>query len=242
MSVDIGSPAVRKVSTSSHTSLTGFLSKRILKDIQYPECFVSSNFLSKRNLLVLRSICLLYQFIILITSFALYVSSDGKYWFFFTNLTYIGITTYLAVAVFNSYIHLYHRHENTLTLLSTQEALYSTISVYHIIVTIVFWMWLPPDFGGTVRVWTSVSQHGIQTAIMIMELIFSRMLLNWWGLLINITLLFLYLGWSWIYHAYSGNFMYPFLDPSHPGAPIFYPGSQLRRVPAPCVMGRATVD
>jgi len=240
----------------------------VLHNSLIPVSFVQSYWLSTRSLLYLRLAMFIYLLIAFIYSTAVLLRSDGKYFFYFTILSFIGETVYFAVASFNTFHYLraisrtkvdniimckrtssisfyslkktHHPDATSLSyrlgkimyspsrnMLITQQVLYFNIALFHILVPAIFWGFLLPTVDpSTLWSYVNVSLHMVDGLFFLIEFSVGRMILNWWGLLVDVILLVLYVSWSWIWHAISpdGSFIYPFLDPQDPKSKFLYLG------------------
>ena len=92
---------------------------------------------------------------------------------------------------------------------------YSTVTTYPFLVTIVFWSILyTSPFDTTFDLWSNISQHGLNSAFALFELVVSR--INpapWIHLLFLIILLASYCGLAYVIYATKHYYVYSFLDP-----------------------------
>ncbi|KAK4152239.1 hypothetical protein C8A00DRAFT_44687 [Chaetomidium leptoderma] len=144
---------------------------------------------------------------------------------YFTSLTYWGIGFYFLAASMHTFTYarsgvpLLDRLPRPLQAL--HSALYSTIIVYPFIVTIVYWgllfsgSWFTEVFAG----WSNISQHGLNSAFALFELVVPRtdmppaVHMAW-----LILVLALYLALAYVTKASKGFYPYDFLDPDKQGA------------------------
>ncbi|KAI9145893.1 hypothetical protein BKA69DRAFT_1046147 [Paraphysoderma sedebokerense] len=188
--------------SSADTLTTVQPTNRFLRGTTIPTNFVYSFLVTPKKLLAARSFWLLYQLIVLLVTFAYYIKPPYfKYFFFFTNLTYFGLCVYLALAIFNSYRQLYTPLPPSTFAITLQQILYCNIAVFHLMVPTVYWLFLAQGYKSSIDAWTSISQHGIEFLVVVTEFFLGRMILNWWGLVIDVLIMGIYVGWSWIYNS-----------------------------------------
>ncbi|KAG9249263.1 hypothetical protein BJ878DRAFT_484541 [Calycina marina] len=139
---------------------------------------------------------------------------------YFTIITYWGLAFYFLFAsihtfsyALNSGMPLLNRWPRFLQAL--HYLFYSTITTYPLLVTIVFWCVLADDttFGTTYSSWSNVSQHALNSAFALFEIVFTRVNPGpWIHLLWCIVLLVCYLGVAYITHDTEGVYVYSFLN------------------------------
>jgi hypothetical protein len=100
---------------------------------------------------------------------------------------------------------------------------YTTVVVYPFIVTIVYWVviytgpWFPEAFAG----WSNVSQHALNSAFALFELVVPRTdLPDLVHMLWLIVLMALYLSLAYVTKATKGFYTYAFLDPEVQGSMV----------------------
>ncbi|KAF2121084.1 hypothetical protein BDV96DRAFT_563551 [Lophiotrema nucula] len=147
------------------------------------------------------------------------LSEDSEHSFsFFTNLTYWGLAFYfLFSAVHTCSYWLTTRplvNEWPRTLQVAHGMFYSTITVFPWIVTIVFWALLfSGRFPSQYSSWTNTSQHALNSAYALFEIILPRTPpLPFLHLITTILLLALYLALAYLTHTTEGFYVYSFLD------------------------------
>ncbi|KAK4105363.1 hypothetical protein N658DRAFT_416796 [Parathielavia hyrcaniae] len=139
---------------------------------------------------------------------------------YFTTLTYWGLAFYFLVAAIHTFTYarsgvaLLNRFPRPLQAL--HSAFYTTIVVYPFIVTIVYWgllysgRWFAETFAG----WSNVSQHLLNSAFALFELIVPctdvppAVHMAW-----LILILALYLALAYVTEATKGFYTYDFLNP-----------------------------
>ncbi|KXJ91557.1 hypothetical protein Micbo1qcDRAFT_163321 [Microdochium bolleyi] len=148
---------------------------------------------------------------------------------YFTVLTYWGLSFYFLFAAAHTLT--YARSNSALLdrwprLLQALHSLYySTVVTYPALVTIVYWGLLystindGKGFPNTYSLWSNVSQHAMNSAFMLFEVIFPRTAPPpWIHLLWLIIILAMYCGLAYLTAATKGFYVYPFLDPRKQGA------------------------
>ncbi|KAH7027416.1 uncharacterized protein B0I36DRAFT_350950 [Microdochium trichocladiopsis] len=152
-------------------------------------------------------------------------TESAKSFSFFTVLTYWGLAFYFLFAAAHTLS--YARTNSALLdrwpriLKALHSLYYTTVVTYPVLVTVVFWGILyPPLYGqtgftSTYGLWGNVSQHALNSAFLLFELIFTRTAPPpWIHLLWLILILALYLGLAYLTAATKGFYVYPFLDPT----------------------------
>ncbi|PVI03576.1 hypothetical protein DM02DRAFT_612059 [Periconia macrospinosa] len=138
---------------------------------------------------------------------------------YFTVLTYWGLAFYYAFAAAHTLS--YWRTGTPLlarwprALKEAHSVYYSTIVIYPFIVTAVFWALLAPEdgFPSIFETWTNTSQHAMNAAYALFEIIFPRTEpLPFWHLIPVVILLAMYLGLAYVTYYTQGFYVYSFLD------------------------------
>ncbi|KAI4636148.1 uncharacterized protein J4E92_000146 [Alternaria infectoria] len=187
-----------------------------------PTRFVTSWILPPAALFAIRALLAIYAFTTLFFIFGwngTHGRSDASQqsFSFFTVLTYWGLAFYYAFAAVHTGSYWF---TGTSFLARWPKALqvahsmfYSTIVVYPWIVTIVYWTLLAGQFPTTFALWSNTSQHALNSAYALFEIVIPRTeRLPWLDLIPIILLLALYLGLAYLTHATQGFYVYPFLD------------------------------
>ncbi|KAL2261360.1 hypothetical protein VTK26DRAFT_4336 [Humicola hyalothermophila] len=145
---------------------------------------------------------------------------------YFTHLSYWGLAFYLLFA--SAHTFTYARSAGGAALLdrfprplqALHALLYSTVAVFPIIVTVVYWAvlysggWFPAVFSG----WSNMSQHALNSVFAAFEILVPRtdpmppVHMLW-----LILLLALYLALAYVTEATKGFYTYSFLDPAEQG-------------------------
>ncbi|KZT24301.1 hypothetical protein NEOLEDRAFT_1135074 [Neolentinus lepideus HHB14362 ss-1] len=144
------------------------------------------------------------------------------YFSYFTDLSYIGLLSYLLAA--GTQTLLYARGAPTSKptrayrmLQYAHGVLFSTITTFPIVVTVVYWARLSSSstFATTFSSYANISQHALNTAFAVFEILFAATdPLPWLHLPICMVILALYLALTYVTHASQGFYTYYFLDPS----------------------------
>ncbi|RDL33299.1 Uncharacterized protein BP5553_08738 [Venustampulla echinocandica] len=140
---------------------------------------------------------------------------------YFTVLTYWGIAFYFLIAAIHTFSYalnggtpLLNRFPRPLQAL--HHLFWSTIITYPFLVTIVFWVILySPPFDTNFALWSNVSQHGLNSAFALFEIIFTR--INpapWIHLLFLVIILACYCGLAYLTQYTKHFYVYSFLDPN----------------------------
>ncbi|KAI8614530.1 hypothetical protein BC830DRAFT_373808 [Chytriomyces sp. MP71] len=197
------------------------------------EILVTSVHVTPNTLFSVRAVLTLYAYICLAAE--LYVDTiDGDpigVWF--TDWTWFGIVLHLSIATANSYIYVHRRDGLHILQARPQWAhlinwtVYALAATYCYIVSIIFWtllvglMW---DGADAIHHWTATSLHAGNSAIMLLEAIVGRTPMHIAFLIPTLAFALLYLAEAFLYHATTGQWIYPFLDTSQPDAVGFYVG------------------
>lgn len=139
---------------------------------------------------------------------------------YFTHLTYWGLAFYFLASATHTFTYarsgvpLLARFPRPLQAL--HSAFYTTVVVYPFIVTIVYWarLYSGPWFAETFAGWSNVSEHALNSAFALFELLVPRtdppppVHMLW-----LILVLALYLALAYVTRATKGFLPYDFLDP-----------------------------
>ncbi|KAI1174287.1 hypothetical protein F4777DRAFT_390142 [Nemania sp. FL0916] len=197
--------------------------------------FQTSWLVSPWVLFGIRTLLALYAFATIFTNIGYectHVSAGGcvaaaNGFSFFTVLSYWGVAFYFAVASFHTFF--YARYGRTLLdawprpLQFLHALLYSTVTTYPLLVTIVFWalLALPSTLATTFSAWGNISEHALNSAFALFEVIVPRTAPGnqpWIHLPFLLLGLALYLALAYITHATKGFYTYTFLDPGLQGS------------------------
>ncbi|KAF8557174.1 hypothetical protein OG21DRAFT_1407583 [Imleria badia] len=188
--------------------------------------YVTSPILPPMILGSLRLLFAVYALITAITTLALY-QHPASYLSYFTDLTYIGLVAYFwASGVQTIAFVLRGRKSYPLQtwprfLQLLHVLLHSSVIVFPIIVTVVFWALLASSatFATRYSTWTNVSQHVMNTCFALFEILFTHAGPSPWPHLVPLlVILVCYLGVAYITRATQGFYTYSFLDPSQQGS------------------------
>ncbi|TPX73830.1 hypothetical protein CcCBS67573_g04901 [Chytriomyces confervae] len=192
------------------------------------ETTVTSVHVSPVTLLRIRTLLALYACICLFGEMYIVRNNLGIY---FTDWSWLGVVIYLTTAAYNSYI--YTSQPDALEKLESRSSwlkylnwlLYALPATYAYIVSLVFWTLLVTYLlsgVGPMEMWTSISLHAGNSLIMLTELVLGRVPMAYQLIFPVIFIALLYLAESFVYHASSGGWVYPFLDTTIPFAWAFY--------------------
>ncbi|TVY59692.1 hypothetical protein LSUE1_G009123, partial [Lachnellula suecica] len=138
---------------------------------------------------------------------------------FFTVLCYWGQAFYFAIAALHTASYALNGGTPLLNRLprplqALHYLFYSTITTYPFLVTIVYWAILYGPFSTSFALWSNISQHGLNSAFALFELVFSRVNpAPWIHLLFLVIILCGYLGLAYVTYATKHYYVYSFLDP-----------------------------
>jgi len=182
----------------------------------------STSWLVKANtLFLLRAIISLYIFASIIAKLSYYGANEptktGPDFSYFTSITFWGLAFYFAFAALHSAT--YWRTGSPalarwqVVLRALHSIFYSTITVYPILVTIVYWSLLYSGFNSKFNVWSNVTQHALNSVFCLFEIFIPRTdPLPWIHILWLVIMLALYLGVAFITLATEHFYVYSFLD------------------------------
>ncbi|KAF9348216.1 hypothetical protein BGX26_000365 [Mortierella sp. AD094] len=200
-----------------------------------PNRIVTSNIVSPKTLAIIRGIEFLY---VLAATISVWATTKGAihYFQFFTHLTYFGLMSYLFASTLWGYFYLRQPESERAHWVKsgspwlgyTHWLLYSTVITFSVIVPIVFWTllasgmnkWTPVEF------YQNISEHALDGVFgALFEMILSRHFLQPIHSLFVAAVMLMYMCWSFVVHATTGKWVYPFLDWSQgPKAAIYYIG------------------
>ncbi|KAL5534876.1 hypothetical protein ACEPAG_1341 [Sanghuangporus baumii] len=222
----------------SHLHVMTSLSVRIYEKLGVKEPFdasatyATSPFLSPYALASIRLIFSFYTLFTLIFTLvwdAVREDDANSFFSYFTHLTYIGLCAYffasgvqtLVYAVSNGKSYPLERWPRILQFLHV--LLFSTITTFPFIVTIVFWAVLFPDnpFEDKFDVWSNVSMHAFNSVFALFEILFTHAgPTPWTHIPFIVIILACYLGVAYITRATEGFYVYSFLNPSKEGTSL----------------------
>ncbi|KAK5958699.1 Vacuolar protein sorting-associated protein 8 [Knufia fluminis] len=141
---------------------------------------------------------------------------------YFTTLTWWGITCYMTIASIHTFVYVKNGYAWLDRWWRPFQALhslfYSTIVVFPIIVTVVYWgiLYGGPWFSVTEDAFRNVSRHGLNSFTALLEIVLPAT--NpppWLHIPFLILLLAAYLGLAYVTYATQGFYTYGFLDPDN---------------------------
>ncbi|RPD59105.1 hypothetical protein L226DRAFT_99274 [Lentinus tigrinus ALCF2SS1-7] len=153
------------------------------------------------------------------------VREDGTangYFSYFTHLSYIGLIAYqfaagvqtLCYALNGQSSYPLQRWPRFLQFL--HRFLYSTVTTYPLVVTVIFWSLLSDSstFESTYSTWINISEHALNTVYALLEITLTSVAPSpWLYLPLCVFTLACYLGVAYITEATQGFYTYSFLDP-----------------------------
>ncbi|KAG0699529.1 hypothetical protein DFH29DRAFT_46115 [Suillus ampliporus] len=192
-----------------------------------PACrLVTSPFFSPLVLGALRLLLAVYSLVTTITVLvfeSVRYHDSNSFLTYFTDLSYIGLVAYFWASSTQTIVFAL-RGQKAYPLQSWPRILqllhvflYTTITVFPIIVTVVFWAILASSstFSTHYSAWSNVSQHAMNSSFALFEILLTDAGPSPWS---HITpcfiLLACYLGVAYITRATQGFYTYSFLDPS----------------------------
>ncbi|KAG2338771.1 hypothetical protein BDR05DRAFT_978006 [Suillus weaverae] len=186
-----------------------------------PACrLVTSPFLSPRSLGTLRLLFAVYS---LVTTITVLVFEPVGFFSYFTDLSYVGLVAYFWASSIQTIVFVlrgqkaYPLQKWPRILQLLHVLLYTTITIFPIIVTVVFWALLASSstFSTQYSAWSNVSQHIMNSGFILFEILLTNAGPSPWSHMVPCLVLFAcYLGVAYITHATQGFYTYSFLDPS----------------------------
>ncbi|KAG1717200.1 hypothetical protein EDB19DRAFT_1900493 [Suillus lakei] len=186
-----------------------------------PACrLVTSPFFSPLSLGALRLLFAIYS---LVTTITVLVFESSSIFSYFTDLSYIGLVAYFWASSIQTIVFVlrgqkaYPLQKWPRILQLLHILLYTTITIFPIIVTVVFWALLASSstFSTQYSVWSNVSQHAMNSGFTLFEILLTNAGPSPWSHITPCLVLFAcYLGVAYITHATQGFYSYDFLDPS----------------------------
>ncbi|RPA77294.1 hypothetical protein BJ508DRAFT_417131 [Ascobolus immersus RN42] len=182
--------------------------------------FFTSWILPPLLLAICRALISLYCFLVIILRWALDSGEIGSSFSYFTNLTLFGIAFYTAFSAFHGFK--YHFTGRVPLeywgewLQGLHSVLYTTVVVYPIIVTAVYWALLAGDaeIEGARSWWAAISVHVLNAAYALFEIFIPRTSPPPWAHIMPLVfLLALYLALAYVTYATQGFYPYAFLNP-----------------------------
>ncbi|KAI8872403.1 hypothetical protein GQ42DRAFT_161352 [Ramicandelaber brevisporus] len=188
------------------------------------ERVVSSPFVSTRTLFFIRACLSVYMLLVNIWSLAVMISYGEalSVYYFFTNLAYIGLTSYMVAATVHTSVAAFHK-SNRYHLFDALPnffsdvllwLVYETAIPYAFIVTIIYWTALHRlvKYSDTIYILSDVSYHALNSAFALIEMSLNRMIMKRSHAVYFCIPPVLYACMMWMIHGIYGVFIYPFLD------------------------------
>ncbi|KAF7358930.1 hypothetical protein MSAN_01233400 [Mycena sanguinolenta] len=188
---------------------------------------VTSPFFSPRVLATIRLAMACYTFTVLVFSivWGIVVQKDAAgFLSYFTHLTYSGLCGYFFASGLQT--ALYARHGQKAYPLQQWAKplrflhllLLSTITVFPILVSIVFWGVIADasTFDNRFDTWDAISVHLLNSVFALFEILLTNTPVASWVLLpFGLIILSCYVGVIYITYATQGFYAYSFMDPAH---------------------------
>ncbi|KAG2362898.1 hypothetical protein BDR07DRAFT_1450944 [Suillus spraguei] len=192
-----------------------------------PACrLVTSSFFSPLTLGILRLLFAVYSLVTTITVLvfqSVRFHSSRSFFSYFTDLSYIGLVAYFWASSIQTIVFVlqgqkaYPLQKWPRILQLLHVLLNTTITIFPIIVTVVFWTLLASSstFSTRYSAWSNVSQHAMNSSFALFEILLTNTSPSPWSHIIPCFFLFAsYLGVAYITYATQGFYTYSFLDPS----------------------------
>ncbi|QRV84379.1 transmembrane protein [Ceratobasidium sp. AG-Ba] len=205
-----------------------------------PTCsLVTSHVFSPGTLAAIRTALAVYSLTALIVNIVLQsveLDTIDSFFSYFTNLSYIGLCSYMWAASVQTIAYARHsrrfhtqssaRYEYPLQkwprfLQFLHLLLWSTVTTFPFIVTVVYWVLLASSstFQTRYSSWNNITVHAMNSGFALFEVLFTRAgPMPWTHVPFLIVLLGGYVGVAYITHATQGFYTYSFLDPKKQGA------------------------
>ncbi|KNE57985.1 hypothetical protein AMAG_04817 [Allomyces macrogynus ATCC 38327] len=229
------------------------MSRKLVAGITYPHDAVTSNFLSATTLMAWRAFLTVVFLAVLILAMVRWFSKgDSIYdlqcmsraFFMFTHLNHFGLMCYLGMSTYLGYrftraVAAQRDMDVSNVTATIHSLLYTFNCTNHPIVVVVYWLFLSDNFTKSTSTpgrFVSVFMHGVTLVIVLLEISYGRMRMNWIGIVPVLVLLVLYTCWAIIYHAIGDAWVYSFLDYTKPAAAYMYPGVLVAAIVFFCIM------
>lgn len=187
---------------------------------------VTSPFFSPLSLGALRVLFAVYSLVTTITVLvfeSVRFHDSSSFFSYFTDLSYIGLVAYfwasgiqtIAFVIWGQKAYPLQKWSRILQFLHI--LLYTTITIFPFIVTVVYWTLLASSstFRTQYSAWSNVSQHAMNSCFALFEILLTNAGPTPWSHIAPGLVLFAcYLGVAYITHAAQGFYTYDFLDPS----------------------------
>ncbi|KAH7334991.1 hypothetical protein B0J17DRAFT_672329 [Rhizoctonia solani] len=205
-----------------------------------PTCtLVTSHVFSPTTLAAIRLALAIYSLVALIVNIvwqSVVVDTIDSFFSYFTNLTYIGLCSYMWAASVQTIAYAlrtrrFHtdsgaRREYPLQrwpriLQFLHLVLWSTVTTFPFIVTVVYWVLLASSetFATRYSSWNNITVHAMNSAFALFEVLLTRAgPMPWSHIPFLIIFLAGYLGVAYITYETQGFYTYSFLDPKKQGA------------------------
>ncbi|OAA54334.1 hypothetical protein SPI_08953 [Niveomyces insectorum RCEF 264] len=144
---------------------------------------------------------------------------------YFSILAYWGQGFYFLTAAVHTFTYarsgqaLFNGLRGQRLLQSLHAVLYTTVIVFPLVVTAVYWgrLYAPGQLPAPAAfdIWRAVSLHAINSALALAEIVLPRTPRPpWWHLAALLVVLGSYLGVAYLHRAFTGVYVYDFLDSS----------------------------
>ncbi|KAJ5887531.1 hypothetical protein N7495_007572, partial [Penicillium taxi] len=177
-------------------------------------------------LAALRALIALYIFTTIIVIWAWYGTHNqedyiGRTFSYFTWLSYWGLGFYFLFSALHTTCYvitgssaLFKRWPRFMRAL--HGLLYTTITTYPFLVTVIFWAILFDGFDSAFSTWHNISQHALNSVFALIEILLTTTPPHpWIAIPVILILLLLYLCVVYITYHTQGFYTYSFLDPHH---------------------------
>ncbi|KAG8753898.1 hypothetical protein FRC12_011385 [Ceratobasidium sp. 428] len=207
-----------------------------------PTCsLVTSHVFSPGTLAVIRSSLAIYSLVALVVNIvyqAVAIDTIDSFFSYFTNLSYIGLCSYMCAAAVQTVayarrVRRFHTQSTARYEYPLQKwprffqflhiLLWSTVTTFPFIVTVVYWVLLAGSstFASRYSSWNNITVHAMNSGFALFEVLFTRAgPMPWTHIPFLVLFLGGYLGVAYITHATQGFYTYSFLDPQKQGATL----------------------
>ncbi|TDL21223.1 hypothetical protein BD410DRAFT_789978 [Rickenella mellea] len=191
---------------------------------------VTSPVLSPQALAIVRLVLAVYTFVALLFILiwdGVKLHTANSFFSYFTELSYIGLCSYFWASGVQTFAYGFrigggHRKGYPLQhwprpLQFLHVLLFSTITTFPFLVTIVYWVELSSSatFSTRFNAWSNISIHALNSVFALFEILLTHAGPTPWSHIPFIIILLAgYLGIAYITHATQGFYTYSFLDPA----------------------------
>ena len=160
---------------------------------------------------IIQYILALYTVFVAVGSIVLFIKP--LYPFYMTFLSFWILTVYMVLFF--------------ILPLKIRTALYGFCLTIHIIVPLVYWLFINGTISDHVSEISTIWNyfiHGSDLLVIFIHFLLFKNPLPYWTVFFNLVLITLYIAWAWVGYYLLGIFVYNFMNFSDPMAKFLYPG------------------